>query len=166
MKLYKGSRSSWRKYVPKWKERRLKELLARRSGDLIQDCDGFNHYVTAVVPEYEYFPGGNKHWYVDEILLYIDDGNRVACTCPASKEPASKEEIEEYIRKFYQDEELQDSLIEGGWLQKQARNKILGYLKKHDVANPDGTIKEDFERLQKEALQAVVDDAKREQQPE
>lgn len=103
-KLYCGHRHSALRGLRARRLRNLKAYLSIRPGDLVHDCDGFNHVVSKV-PFYH-----TTMWTTNSIILDIcqiefEDG-RLSCGCSPPEKPLTREEIESYHKSWYNEEKL------------------------------------------------------------
>lgn len=105
-KLYTGNKRNAFRYLRAANLKRLLFLVSLRPGDLVNDCDGYNHRVKEIRP---YRP-----WFgvIDFEQLIFEDG-RWSCGCPYGPD---KPWSPERIRNFHNlsDEEI-DKMKKTGW---------------------------------------------------
>jgi hypothetical protein len=103
-KLYSGHRHSALRGLRAWSLRQLKSYLSIKPGDVVHDCDGFNHIVRAV-EFYKTTAYTSNSKIVVAADVVFEDG-RIACNCSVPKKPRAREEIEAYFRAWYADNGL------------------------------------------------------------
>lgn len=101
-RIFEGHKLAAYRRLPGWKLRRLIDGARVQPGDLIHDCDGFNHRVSAV----EQVVSGSMVRELVAIDISFDDGS-ARCGCGVTMLPRSREEIEAWWREWlpYQHDE-------------------------------------------------------------
>lgn len=90
-------------------------LLNIKSGDLVHDCDGFNHVVVEVgfVDWWEHGITGNL---ILSLICRVGDGNRFTCGCLYSPDfPQTRKNIEKYFKNILCNEGSTAPLKSQGW---------------------------------------------------
>jgi hypothetical protein len=113
MKPYKGIKKRLYKKIIKGGGRRFfgrEEILGVKEGDLLHDCDAFNHRAKSI----EFFKTHTRRgWFICDYFAIKDDGNSF-CGCNSFPEkPHSREEIEAYVLRWNDEKgEYSDSVEE------------------------------------------------------
>lgn len=108
-RLYRGNRRVAVKFFDAHTMAELWFKLQFKSGDLVHDCDGFNH-------EFLEWVGTTRWDYGTCSILFLEQAKftdgKLSCGCPGSpSKQMTREEIEAYMKAYYSDLALQ----EGGW---------------------------------------------------
>lgn len=110
-KLYKGSKQAVFKSLDALTMDRTIRFLQFKPGDLVNDCDAFNHVVKSVradVWRHKY-----KIWVNLPDQFEFEDG-RWSCGCPGGPAPAwSREQVEAYFKLYTP--EIVEERKKGGW---------------------------------------------------
>jgi hypothetical protein len=123
-KLYTGNKKVAWKLLSGWRLRHLMSYLKFKVGDLVHDCDGFNH----TIKDYCVYHVNSSTWlesypknetYVIDLDQFEFEGGRLSCGCSAPSPPISKEEIERYMWEWYANAEW----VEDEKLKQIGRNK-------------------------------------------
>jgi len=92
-------------------------MLALKVGDLVNDCDGYNHRI-ASIRTHRYVVGGKIYVFDLDIMLdapTYEEGGRMACGCSATCcPPWTAEEIRAYQSQVLTDENIADQ-TKLGW---------------------------------------------------
>lgn len=100
-RFYTGHKLAAYSALPAWRLRRLIKEASVREGDLIHDCDGFNHRVESAtivmnrVGSWRY-PKGSNGTYMREVDIVIT-GGQYRCSCSPPSPPLPREEIEKWF---------------------------------------------------------------------
>lgn len=110
-KLYVGRKfAAFRWGLHAWRLRELLKLLSFKPGDLINDCDGFNHRVVKPLPSYA---GGKYGGKGGEFTLSQFEMENGCYSCHAVP-PWTVERIVKYHREVWTQDEI-DKYKSGGW---------------------------------------------------
>lgn len=147
VRIYTGfSKIAALEYFPARKLRRLLVLASVRPGDLVQDCDGFNHRVTKVNLVWD-----NGSWkernvkgrYLSDIQFEFEDGH-VPCGCGADRTPSSVAEIEEFWSEWIPYQRHNGF----GWADGPFYDEILRRLSsKESICDKDGIMLPELRKL-------------------
>lgn len=123
----------WKQHGKYYSENDLKYFYV---GGLVNDCDGFNHRITKVEPDYIYTRNGRGRILVDISVYYQKDGAEyMLCTCPSSKKPLTQEEIHASILEWGLPEDWQPN---GGWDFSSVAQDLQRLKDGFDVVDGDG----------------------------
>ncbi len=113
-RFYRGNRRTGLRYFRARHLRELLYMLSIKPGDLVNDCDAFNHRVKG--PIFHGFVRWDDNTYVFQLdQLEFEDG-RYSCGCPGGPGPAwTREQIENYMREGFTDESIAESKKFGWW---------------------------------------------------
>ena len=107
-------------------------------GDIVHDCDGFNHRLAKIVPDYDRVKKPARGKILFDLQFYKEDGTAFCHVTPAL--PA------EHIRKHY--EELKTS----------ERNKTWGFTARYEqIYGKNFSIADDGTIIRGDAITTVVD---------
>lgn len=114
-KLYSGCRRRAFRWLSAPEMRQTLFMLNLKEGDLVNNCDSYNHFVKVVPkPRWSFYCGKTQRTRVKifDNQVEFTDGS-LSCGCPTSPEPPLSVDA---IRKtmFHTPEEIAD-LKEGGW---------------------------------------------------
>jgi len=109
-RLYKGSkRKAWGFLRGRTLNDTLR-LVSLNPGDLVNDCDMFNHKVKEIIPErwtHKSWTGKKaKGWVYMPCQLLFEDGRR-SCGCGAPEAPYTPQKIADSLRECYEYNELE-----------------------------------------------------------
>lgn len=108
-KLYAKSANQARKGLTTFQMRKLLRILEIKPGDIVNDCDGFNHVIKEIHLETHTTYNGIN--YVEHTVVF--ESGRFSCGCGSEFQPALPPEvIDRYHRAYMHDEHL----IKQGWI--------------------------------------------------
>jgi hypothetical protein len=143
MKLYKGIKKRLYKKIVKGGIRfNKKEIFVIKEGDLLHDCDAFNHRVKSI----EFFKSYTRRgWFLCDYEAIKDDGNAF-CGCNAFPEkPHSRKEIEAYILEWDSEEMKEQREIAQKSENWEKMEMWLSVLRKGGhICNKEGVLLEEF----------------------
>ena len=86
-RLYEGSANAARRVLIAWRLRGLLNQLSFKVGDVIHDCDGFNHRISEINPEY-WSLGRDRSTgrFISSLDFWFED-DRLRCGCSIYIEP-------------------------------------------------------------------------------
>ncbi len=114
-RLYRGNkREAWRYYHASTIHRFL-QLMDIEVGDVVNDCDGFNHRVAELITFYRTKSYTLRSAVVASNEQFKFDDDRMSCGCPYGPDnPWSVEDIESFFRSQYHPENIA-CMKDGGW---------------------------------------------------
>lgn len=148
-KLYYGNKNVSHRTLSAADLRRMIFLLSLKPGDLVNDCDAFNHrfakYVDAgysrCFSRYSRTKSYTRTWWCDQVEF--EDGGW-SCGCPASPcEPYTVAQIENFHAP---NTEAEAMAKEGGWWTEADEAKKAALLSGQPITDEHGIILEQFKR--------------------
>lgn len=109
-KLYRGPKLALYKRMRSMQLDRTISQLQFEKGDLVGDCDGFNHIYDHIISAVWYlgYRSGYKH-YIFGVKSFVDSNGYEGCSCGSSPHaPMTVKEIEDGIREYYEVKMLQN----------------------------------------------------------
>lgn len=126
----------------------LKFLIRRLSvkpGDMINDCDGFNHVVVGPAIYRSRWHNNRAARTLQFDQYNLENGLR-SCGCPYGPvEALTPEEVNEFFKTFYDDENI-ESLKAGGWWTENDQFKYDALKAGESLCDDRGMILEKFKR--------------------
>lgn len=126
LKLYSGNKREAYRFYSASEMRQMLYLLSLNPGDIVHDCDGFNHKLKTV-PTFDFT---NHYSFRNTYIVKVDthsiefEDGRLCCGCPYSPTPPEPpENIEAFFKAFYSGENY-ESMKEQGWFQSESNLKL------------------------------------------
>lgn len=119
-KLYKGNRRTSYRFLRAAHMKNMLQALSYQKGDLVHDCDGFNHVVEE--PIVEQFSRCNV-WVAYVKRVVFDDGSE-SCGCSAPDPAYTQENIEAFFKAYLQDGELAANGWTGSLFDQELKKRL------------------------------------------
>jgi hypothetical protein len=125
------------KRLKPWKMDHYLYLLSIKPGDIINDCDGFNHRVVGIasIDCWPSWKGGSPAL---TIQFEREDGFW-SCGCPSGPDrPWSNKRILEFQKGYYLDDERREKAIKDGWWNQRSEKIRQALLAGEPIVDNDG----------------------------
>jgi len=134
-RLWRGSKRRGRSHFNARHTRHVIERLERKPGDLVNDCDGFNH----VIKDYIIWWGEwDTNFLVVNVDQYAFEDGRWSCGCPYG--PVDAWTVDQ-IRNFHDlSDETIESHREGGWWTEK-NQKLIDRIRSGDPITDERGVK-------------------------
>lgn len=154
-KLYYGRGRIARNELRSYKLREIIQKLSYKPGDLVQDCDGFNHNIVKFICHYSIITSykslnkersrHTKTWVINDVDQFEKEDGTWSCGCNISPDdPWTREEVEAY--HLLTDEQIK-TYKEGGWSWTDLDQKRQDILKAGGhICDEEGRLLPEFKR--------------------
>lgn len=141
-RLYRGNRRVAVKFFNAHTMAELHFKLQFKTGDIVHDCDGFNHEFLFWDYPTRWIRGASSMLFVEQAKFA--DG-KLSCGCPyGPSAPMKQSEIEAYMKAYYNDPALEKN----GWLSNETCIKRRNALNNNEhICDERGFLLEEFAYL-------------------
>ncbi len=138
VRLYIGNKLKSYKYLNAWELKNLIDMLNLKPGELVSDCDAFNHYIKEVIVTFEQMHKCSRAFVTR--VKFTDE--KLSCGCPGGPmPPRSRDEIEDDVKTY-----VKNRIRDADWdfLNVRYRKDLHQGIVEHICAE-DGTLLPEYE---------------------